>query len=85
MKIRPLEAEMFHADGQTDRQTGRQIDRKTDRYDDFMEAIPLCDIIKVYIPVFTSDTTIIHYKYYKLIVVVVLNIVNYCCVRRKHM
>jgi len=33
----------------------------------FMEAIPLCDIIKVYI--FTSDTTIIHTSnYYKLIV-----------------
>jgi len=32
-----------------------------------MEAIPLCDIIKVYI--FTSDTTVLHSsKYYKLIV-----------------
>jgi len=31
MKIRPVGAELFHADGQTDRQTDKQTDRQTDR------------------------------------------------------
>ena len=31
MKIRPLRAELIHADGRTDRQTGGQTDRRTDR------------------------------------------------------
>jgi low temperature requirement protein LtrA len=31
MIIRSERAELFHADGQTDRQTGRQTDRQTDR------------------------------------------------------
>jgi len=30
MKIRPMEAELFHADGQTDRLTDRQTDGQTD-------------------------------------------------------
>jgi len=34
MTIRPLGAEIFHADGQTDRQTDRHTDRQTDRQTD---------------------------------------------------
>jgi hypothetical protein len=30
MKIRPVEADLFYADGQTDRQTDRDTDRQTD-------------------------------------------------------
>jgi hypothetical protein len=42
---------------------------KIEVYVVFMEVIPLCDIIKLYILVFTSDTTIILIgKYYILIV-----------------
>ena len=32
MKIRPVGAEVSHANGQTDRQTSRETDRQTDRY-----------------------------------------------------
>jgi hypothetical protein len=32
MKIHPVEAELFHADRQTDRLTDRQTDRLTDRH-----------------------------------------------------
>jgi len=31
MKIRPLGAELFHANGRTDRRTGRETDRRIDR------------------------------------------------------
>jgi hypothetical protein len=34
MKIRPVGAELFHADGQTEGQTDRQTDGRTDRQTD---------------------------------------------------
>jgi len=34
MKILPVGAELFRADGRTGRQAGRQPDRQTDRHDE---------------------------------------------------
>jgi hypothetical protein len=34
MKILPVEPELSHVKGQTDRQAGRQTERETDRHDE---------------------------------------------------
>ena len=37
MEIRPVGAELFHADGRTDRKTDRQTDRQTGRQADMVK------------------------------------------------
>jgi hypothetical protein len=44
VKIRPVGAELFHAEGQTDRQIDRQIDRQTKLIVAFRGAARLCRV-----------------------------------------